>query len=47
MPSYGWECQLIEDSVLCYGQRFVLRKHALGIAVAERRRFIGEGWIAG
>lgn len=44
--SYGWESQFLYDSVLVYGQRFVLRAGALAEAEAQHTRLIDEGWTA-
>jgi hypothetical protein len=42
--SYGWECQLLEDGELRYGQRFPLHAGALAEAAAHHARLVREGW---
>jgi hypothetical protein len=43
--SYGWECQILEDGELRYGQRFSLHAGTLAEAEAHHERLTREGGL--
>lgn len=42
---YGWECQLLEDGILIFGQRFDHKQQAELLADAFKREREADGWL--